>query len=64
MEVIIYPSGRVVADEMTDALDEYIGPVALLVDDSGEVSVDVPPWSIRSTRESLDAAEGRILQEW
>ena len=55
------PSGRVVADEMTDALDEYIGPVALLVNDTREDAVIIIPGRRRLPRKSLDSAKGGVL---
>lgn len=46
---------------VTGVVEEYICPVAFLVDYTSEITRVVVPWCSRFTREALDSTKGRIL---
>lgn len=58
-----YSTGVRVRNEMARALDEDVGPVALLVHDAADVAIVVNPGSRGLPGEALDTAEGCILSK-
>lgn len=56
-----YSAGARVRDEVARALDEDVGPVALLVHDAADVAIIIDPGRRGLVSEPLDSAEGRVL---
>ena len=57
-----YICGLLLRDKMTSALEEGIGPIALLMYDSRKLAVVPEPGRRRLPRESLDPPESRVLK--
>lgn len=56
-----YSAGIRVWDEVARALDEDVGPVALLVYDAADVAIIIDPGRRGLPSEALDPTKGRVL---
>lgn len=47
---------------MTRSMEQRVGPTTFLVYDPSKFAVVIVPWCARSSRESLDTPERRVLK--